>query len=132
MKKLILLSGLLIAGLSINAQSASKQNAAAQQNQNEDPAVRATRQTEKMTQELGLTADQKAKVYAIFLDKNKAIATAKQKDTDPKVFADDRKVIRAQGDTAINAVLTPEQQAKWEKSKQDRKARAGAGAGDDK
>ncbi|MCW3086570.1 MAG: hypothetical protein JWP12_3936 [Bacteroidetes bacterium] len=130
MKKLILLSGLLIAGLSINAQSASKQNASAQQNQNEDPAVRATRQTEKMTQVLGLTADQKAKVYAIYLDKDKAISAAKVKDTDAKVFADERKVIRSQRDAAIKAVLTPEQQAKWENEKQKNKGRAGAG--DDK
>jgi len=128
MKKLILFSGLLLAGLTMNAQSATKQTAnPQQQQQSEDPAVKATKQTERINQQLSLTADQKTKIYNINLEKNKALAAAKQKDgSDQQAFANDHKIIRTQRENEIKAVLTADQQAKWVKYKQDQRSKKGA------
>jgi len=124
MKKLILLSGLLIAGMSINAQSAAKTQTAASQNKVEDPAVKATRQTEALFQTLGLTADQKSKIYSINLEKNTAVNASQSKNaTDAKAFENERKVINAERENAIKAILTPEQQAKMKAQKEANKER---------
>ena len=119
MKKLILFSGLLLAGLTMNAQSATK---TANPQQTEDPAVRANKDTERMAQELSLTADQKSKIYNINLEKAKALDAAKQKDgSNQQAFADDRKVIRTEREKEIKAVLTADQATKWEQMKTDKK-----------
>lgn len=118
MKKLILFSGLLIAGLTMNAQGAAKNP-----QQTQDPAVKANKATEKMAQELSLTADQKTKVYNINLSKANALEAAKQKDgSNQQAFADDRKVIQSERDKEIKAVLTVDQATKWEQMKTDKKA----------
>lgn len=132
MKKLLLFSGLLIAGLAVNAQTAAKnQTAATQQAQSEDPVAKTNKQTERMAQALNLTPDQKTKAYNILLEKNKQMEASKQKNgTNQQAFEDERKVIRTERDKELKAILTADQQAKWLQLKKDQ--RANKGAQDDK
>ena len=100
MKKLVLFSALLIAGLGMNAQSSTKTETAKETN---DPAARADKQTNRMVKELSLTADQQTKAHAINLKIDNEIAASPDKKSQ----------LNEQRKTEINAILTPEQQTKF-------------------
>ena len=128
MKKLIITSTLLITMLVMSTQYAfcqepvKKQSTEKAEFQMGDPITRANKQTEYLAQNLALTADQKEKIYAINLEKNKLVDAAKTAAGDNKdAFIKERKRINTERDLAVNALLTPEQQAKWQKAKQEKK-----------
>jgi periplasmic protein CpxP/Spy len=120
MKKLILLSALLIAGISVNAQNAA-QRASAQQTQ--AAASKATTQMEKIDKIVTLTAAQKEKVYSISFEMNKAIdAAARNKET----FEAEKSKIKEKAEKDLFAVLTSDQQTKFKTAKaQEQKKKAG-------
>ncbi len=92
-----------------------------------DPAKRAEHQTDRMTQELGLSADQTAKVKAInqkYAEKAKAAHEAKP-DGEKGKLKGANKDLRAQHDAELKKVLTKEQAAKWEQLKSERKGERG-------
>jgi uncharacterized protein YcfL len=113
MKKLILLSALLIAGITVNAQTATRTQQAP------DASAKATKQTENLDKVVSLTAPQKEKVQAINLSKNTAVNAAASNKT---TFEANRSKINAEREAEIAAVLTPEQLVKFNKAKSDKKA----------
>ena len=119
MKKLTISSTLFLAAFAINMPTASSQEAAKQKNVKPaaivgDAGTRATILTDHLTEILALTPEQKEKVYAINLEKNNQVDIVRIKAGENKdLFSTERKRINDERDQLINAVLTPEQQAKW-------------------
>lgn len=95
-----------------------------------DPAKRAEMQTARMTEKLGLSADQAAKVKAInlrYAEKAKADHAANA-GADKSKMKEAHKAVRAEHDQEIKQVLTKDQAAKWEQLKaehQDGKGKKG-------
>jgi|GEM_PF-3853476 len=115
MKKLVLLSALLIAGISVNAQSTRT----APVEQTQDAASKAKKQTAQLDQVVLLNATQKEKAYAINLDKDNQInAAAANKAT----FEAEKTRINKEREKELLAILTPEQQAKFKTAQAEKKA----------
>jgi uncharacterized membrane protein YgcG len=81
---------------------------------------RAEKMTTRMTEELGLSEDQKQKIYQINLE------NAKKRDAQKAAMEDERKAKRTEMQTQnqaqnkqIEAILTPEQKTKWEEVKKE-------------
>jgi Spy/CpxP family protein refolding chaperone len=114
MKKLILLSALLIAGITVNAQGEARQPS---QQQTQGAADKATKQTQVINDAVVLTDAQKEKVYAINFEKNKAMdAAAMNKST----FEAEKSRLKSEREKEIMAVLTPEQQTKFKQAKAEK------------
>ena len=92
---------------------------------------RAQRQTERLTEKLGLSEEQATKIAAINLtaaQKRKAIKKATtEKGTDREAL----KSLRSEKRTAIKSILTPEQLTAYEAMKSDRKDRGRKGSQSD-
>ncbi len=84
-----------------------------------DPADRAERQTAKMSEQLGLNADQTAKVKAI----NEKYAAKAKADQEKNRAAHD--AMRTEHQTELSKVLTKDQAAKWEQLKAERQGKKG-------
>ncbi|MBK8565287.1 MAG: hypothetical protein IPN76_18575 [Saprospiraceae bacterium] len=84
-----------------------------------DPADRAERQTAKMTEKLGLNADQATKVKAI----NQKYAEKANADREKNRAAHD--AMRTEHQTELSKVLTKDQAAKWEQLKAERQGKKG-------
>lgn len=91
---------------------------------------RATSHSQKLTQQLGLSADQQKSAYAACLTR------AQQMDADRVKFQGDREGMRASRkqtnqtfETSLGQILTPEQKTKWEQIKADEKAKRQEGGG---
>lgn len=85
------------------------------QHKRPDPTERAKKQTEWMKTELNLTGDQTAKVEKInltYAEKKKAIMDKMHQEM---------KALHKSQDEEINAVLTPDQQAKYKTKKEEHK-----------
>jgi hypothetical protein len=117
MKKIILFSAFLIAAITVNAQTSSRTSGRSEQPL--DAAAKATKQTEKMDAVLTLTASQKEKVYAINLEKDKAIETAA---LNKETLAVEKKRINEERKKEIAALLTPEQLEKAKKMAEEKQA----------
>jgi len=79
------------------------------------PEERATRQTQMMVKELGLNADQEAKVKALNLKRLTQIdALRESKEAERKVDRNQAQTIRKNWNTELKSVLTPEQYTKFE------------------
>jgi Spy/CpxP family protein refolding chaperone len=79
--------------------------------------------SEKLTKELGLNADQKAKVYDLLLNKRKKIQEIRAKyPNDKKAAHAEAKPVKEQFKADMKAVLTPEQYAKWEEMQKQKEA----------
>jgi Spy/CpxP family protein refolding chaperone len=89
---------------------------------NADPEKRAEARTEWMTKELGLSADQAAKVKAIHLQHMKKYAEIKaiQDEAQRKTAMAE---VRKSQTAALQAVLTPDQQKRMQELKAERKAK---------
>lgn len=86
------------------------------------PDERATRHTEKMTKELGLTADQAAKVKELNLQKaEKMTALKAQNSTDKKGLGSQMKDERANYEAGLKAVLTPAQFTAYQNKQAERR-----------
>jgi periplasmic protein CpxP/Spy len=121
MKRIVLLA-LSVATLSTAvAQTGTKPKKVAMQTQKgmmhnmKTPEERAQHQTNKLDSLLMLSADQKAKVNAASLKRQNTIKAAFEKSktaTDKKVHHEEIKAARTTYRNELNAILTPEQQAK--------------------
>jgi protein CpxP len=114
-----LLSALaLTASMSLMAQNADTDD------DKKTPDEKAKHRTEVMTKELGLNADQQAKVLEINTNYSRSMAGVKQisREEDRKLRGD---VLKQKRDERLQLVLTPEQYAKMqelrEKKKEDKK-----------
>ncbi|MCC3158215.1 hypothetical protein LJ737_13285 [Hymenobacter sp. 15J16-1T3B] len=93
------------------------------------PEQRADMQTQRLTNQLTLTAEQQPKVRAIFLAQANEVDAARASMTPGSV---DREAMRqkmqegrARYDEQLKAVLTPEQYAKYQQQREDRMERVG-------
>ncbi len=92
----------------------------AQHKEMQSPEQRAERMTVKMTEELGLSEDQKQKIYQINLEnaqKRQKQWEAMQVDREARK-AEMQAQAKAQNDQ-IEALLTPEQKSRWEEVKKE-------------
>lgn len=97
-----------------------------------DPAKRAEKQTAMMTEKLGLSADQAAKVKEInlrYAEKAKAQFSNKS-ETDKAQMRQAHEALRSEHDTELTKLLTKDQAAKWEQLKAERKDGKGKGRGE--
>lgn len=116
-----------IAISALTAQAQEPVNPPKNKQQKVDPAVRAQKQTERMAEKLNFTADQKAKITAINLDKNKQVKAVNEQYKDNKEMLDkERKRINKERAAEIKKHLTAEQLQKWEELKKERKAQKDA------
>src|SRR5687768_3849209 len=112
MKALMITMALLISGLT-SGYSQSRDSG-----QKRTPEERATHMTEVMNKKLGLAADQKAKVYDLYLDHAKKMekmrmeASAERKDR-----METHKQMMADHDTKLQRILNAEQLKKYEEQK---------------
>ena len=90
------------------------------------PQERATRQTERMTEQLSLTPAQADQIAAIHLSYAEKMATAKSASTDKEANKEAHRAMRTEQSNAIKALLTPEQLTKYnEKGKRKRGGKKG-------
>ena len=127
MKKIIL-SALAIAALQLaQAQQqapAATEQAPATQRQAPTPEQMATRQSTHLQKILGLSEEQKQKVYQAALTRTTSMQQLRGKDAgNRKELHADAKPVKQQFVTDVNAVLTPEQQQKWEQYRLQQKQR---------
>ena len=86
------------------------------------PEQVATKKADKLKTELGLSDDQRTKVYAILLENTTKIQAIKAKyPNDKKAAQAEIRPLRQAADTSIKAILTPEQITKWEALKKEKK-----------
>jgi hypothetical protein len=115
MKKIIL-SALAIAALQLaQAQQNQAPVQSAQQNQAPTPEQVAARQSTHLQKVLGLSEEQKQKVYQAAFTRSTAIHQLRGKDGgNRRELHADAKPVKQQFVSDVNATLTPEQQQKWE------------------
>jgi protein CpxP len=123
MKKLILIASAFMFGIAANAQTNQAQPIQGQSQQNRtqqprDAKTQATRLTQKMTKQLALTNDIRAKVYDVnYSTAQKIIDLRAKYSGDKKAMAPERKKITQERDEQLKTLLSPEQFAKWEQLK---------------
>ncbi len=100
-KHIVLAAGILIAPLAMAQDKQGKEQ--------KTPEERAKRHTERMTQELGLTAEQSAKVGDINLRYVDVLADLKASGQDKEVMKEQGKALRDKRDEELKLVLTAEQ-----------------------
>jgi periplasmic protein CpxP/Spy len=98
---------------------------------NKTAEERATAHSQKLTQQLGLSADQQKSVYAACLTRAQQMdADRAQNQGNREAMKAGRQQINQTFETSMGQVLTPEQKTKWEQIKQEEKAnRQQGGAG---
>lgn len=116
MKKLIYTLAFVVIG--ITASYAQKPNRPGKPEGT--PEQRAEKHATALQTQLGLSADQKAKVQAIELERiQKGDEWRKRDQADRKNTMEDRKTFMKASKDKFDAVLTPEQKTKWEASKKE-------------
>lgn len=111
MKKLIV-AALLVCGLSAFAQVEKKEKGDKEPMEKMSPEKRGEREVKRMTKDLGLNESQQKEMKALFSE-----TTPKKVEGDKKPSKEDRKAMKDK----ISKILTPEQNAKWEKIQEERK-----------
>ncbi|MBL7890956.1 MAG: hypothetical protein JNL24_15485 [Bacteroidia bacterium] len=125
MKKIFLAVAIAIGAITAQAQEPPKHHKG--QPHNVDPVAKAQKQTERMSAKLNFTEDQKTKINAINLDKNKQMKDVHDKFKDNKdMLHKERKRINKERALEIKKHLTTEQLQKWEELKKERKAQKDA------
>lgn len=127
MKKIILISAFLISGIVINAQNANQTRTASdtRKNQTENPEARAKINTEKMTEKLGLSTDQQAKVQVINLENAKALKANREKFiNDEKQFETEKRKILEKWNSDLTPIFNAQQLKTWEAFVAEKKADA--------
>lgn len=98
--------------------------AQAQDKERKTPEERAKMRTEHMTEELGLSADQAARVEAINLKyAGQGEALRKQREVERAEARKNGKALRDAHDAEMKDALSTEQYAKWQAKKEAMKAR---------
>ncbi|MFV0467490.1 MAG: hypothetical protein ACK5MK_01040 [Dysgonomonas sp.] len=103
MKKVVLLLTVMFAVVTLSAQ----------QGQRATPEERAKRQTEALVEKLGLTKEQKEKVYDIYL-KSAQSMPQRGEGVDREKMREQFQKTQKERDEAIKALLTDEQQKKYD------------------
>jgi len=86
------------------------------------PEQIATQKADKLKTELGLSDDQRSKIYAILLENTAKIQAIKAKyPNDKKAAKAEIRPLRQAADQSIKSILTPEQITKWEALKKAQK-----------
>ncbi len=111
MKKLIV-AAFLVVGFTTFAQVEKKENAKKETMEKMSPAERSQMALKRMTKNLSLNEAQQKQVSALFSEEE-----AKRGDGQTKPTKEDRKIMKDK----ISKILTPEQNAKWEKIQAERK-----------
>jgi Spy/CpxP family protein refolding chaperone len=135
MKKLLMIAAIFTMTFAgANAQRGQGGPRGGQQKESMTPEQRAEKITTKMTEELGLSEDQKQKIYQVNLE------NAKKRDANRATMEEERKAKRTEmqaqnqaQNEQIEAILTPEQKTKWEEVKKENRKeireRSGSGRG---
>lgn len=90
---------------------------------NKTPEERAQVMTERMSTHLSLSADQKAKVQALNLEKARKMSAIKEKRAnDRKKTVEEAKAYQQDWDKELKTILTTDQYAEWQKQKSEMKA----------
>ena len=110
MKKLIAVA-LLVSSLSTFAQVEKKEKGDKEPMEKISPEKRGEREVKKMTKDLGLNESQQKEMKALFSEMNSKV------EGDNKPSKEDRKAMKDK----ISKILTPEQNAKWEKIQEEKK-----------
>jgi protein CpxP len=110
MKKLIAFA-LLVSSLSTFAQVEKKEKGDKEPMEKISPEKRGEREVKKMTKDLGLNDSQQKEMKALFSEMNSKV------EGDNKPSKEDRKAMKDK----ISKILTPEQNAKWEKIQEEKK-----------
>ena len=110
MKKLIAVA-LLVSSLSTFAQVEKKEKGDKEPMEKISPEKRGEREVKKMTKDLGLNESQQKEMKALFSEMNSKV------EGDKKPSKEDRKAMKDK----ISKILTPEQNAKWEKIQEEKK-----------
>jgi len=110
MKKLIAVA-LLVSSLSTFAQVEKKEKGDKEPMEKISPEKRGEREVKKMTKDLGLNDSQQKEMKALFSEMNSKV------EGDNKPSKEDRKAMKDK----ISKILTPEQNAKWEKIQEEKK-----------
>ena len=129
MKKLLLpLFALVLSATAASAQTTPQDGGRPRHT----PEEMATRQTEGLTKQLGLSADQSAKVQQIMLDRDKEMMAMRgqmQAGTDRSQMRDQMQANRAKYDDQLKQVLTADQFTKYTAMQANRRQRGGGGPG---
>jgi periplasmic protein CpxP/Spy len=133
MKYTIIFSMLLLSFVwtaTVNAQNKDKQkNPSSEKKQALTPEQRAQKQTDKLQSKLGLTEEQKLKVYDLNLNRikqNQALREKNKGNSEQKGSKEEFQKIRTDFDTQLNAILTADQQTKWAQLKEEHKDKRSA------
>ena len=111
MRKLIV-AAFLVVGFTTFAQVEKKEKRDKDGMEKMSPEKRGEREVKRMTKDLGLNESQQKEMKALFSE----VAT-KRGEGDKKPSKEERKAMKDK----ISKILTPEQNAKWEKIQQERK-----------
>ena len=110
MKKLIV-AAFLVVGFTTFAQVEKKEKGDKEPMEKISPEKRGEREVKKMTKDLGLNDSQQKEMKALFSEMNSKV------EGDKKPSKEDRKAMKDK----ISKILTPEQNAKWEKIQEEKK-----------
>ena len=95
-----------------------------------NPAQKADQKAAKMAKELGLTADQEAKVEQLLLARQQETQALKAKiGTDKTAGRAEMKASHEKYAAQLKTILTPEQYAKFDKMKDEHRGHGGKGQG---
>jgi len=100
--------------------------------QQRSPEERAKQQTERLSERLKLTADQKTKLEAIFLTQGKSMDSLRNavgQGGDRQAMFQKMQPLREQTDKKVASVLTEDQQKEYKKLQEENRARMGGGGG---
>ena len=111
MKKLIV-AAFLVVGFTTFAQVEKKEKGDKEPMEKISPEKRGEREVKRMTKDLGLNESQQKEMKALFSE----VAT-KRGEGDTRPSKEDRKAMK----NKISKILTPEQNAKWDKIQEERK-----------
>jgi len=107
MKRLILLFGLIISFVAVNAQNATI-----------TPQEQAHNQALKLQKYVGLSADQTTKVEQVFLDRILAIQKIQGNTSEtPEQQKKDIEAVRSEKDNELSTILTADQYAQYQQLK---------------
>ena len=111
MKKLIV-AAFLVVGFTTFAQIEKKEKGGKEPMEKKSPEKRGEREVKRMTKDLGLNDSQQKEMKALFSE-----PASKRGEGDKKPSKEERKAMKDK----ISKILSPEQNAKWEKIQEERK-----------
>jgi periplasmic protein CpxP/Spy len=122
-KMLVLLAAVALSAASASAQTTETAPAARMQDTARTPEQRAERQTQRLTQQLGLSPDQTAKVQPIALAESQEMQALRGKyaaTITRKGAGQEMRAVQEKYDAQLKAVFTAEQYAKYQQLRDER------------